>query len=250
MRTNLQNHVNLIIVMLILSAAAPAMAAVDLLLTPTTQTKAITQTVEVTLSAQWDGTPGQQFSAVDAILVWDPTKLQFLNADASTAGYSWLIADFLPDPDGINTSTSDGEALYTVLALPGSPATAPAAPGQLIITKFRFKALTGTPGTVVFLKPSEGAFGRTRVLGPTAGSEVTGNISSTATVTIVQPCSPTVGDVNGDSVIDFADVPAAVDVYLGLDTTPSHMVAADANCDGLDNGLDIQPLLDYLLLWL
>lgn len=232
-------------------AVAPSTnAAVDLLLTPELQIKAAGQTVEVTLKAQWNGSPGQQFSAVDAILSWDPAHLQFTGFDTSTAGYPWFIADFLNDPDGINASLADGNGLFTALANPGSPATAPAAPGSITIARFHFQTLSGTASTAVQLLPTFGVFGRTRVLGPTAGSDITGNIASMANVTIVAPCSPTVGDVNGDMFITCADIASAVDVYLGFDTTPAHIVAADANCDGFANGLDIQPLVNYILLWL
>lgn len=239
------------IALVLFGAGAPfASATVDLILTPSLQIKATGQTVEVTLSAQWNGTPGQQFSAVDAILTWDPNHLQFTGFDTSMAGYTWFIAGFLNDPDGINTTLADGNGLFTALALPGAPATAPAAPGTLIIAKFRFLALTGTASTAIQLLPTLGTFGRTRVLGSTAGSDITGNIATSALVTIIEPCSPTVGDIDGDSFITFADIADAVDVYLGLDTTPAHVTAADANCDGFANGLDIQPLVNYILLWL
>ncbi len=231
-------------------APATVLGTVDLFLSPSLQTRATGQIVEVTLSAQWNGTPGQQFSAIDSILSWNPAHLQFLNSDVSMAGYSWFISGFLNDPDGINTTFADGDGLFTVLAFPGMPATAPAAPATMIIAKFRFLALVGTPATPVQLLPTLGTFGRTRVLGPTAGSDVTGNTATSAVVTIVQPCSPFVGDIDGDTFITFADVAAAVDVYLGIDTTPAHITAADANCDGQANGLDIQPLTDYVLLWL
>lgn len=235
---------------LVLLLPASAWGKVDLILSPTTQTKATGQLVEVTLSAQWDGTPGQQFSAADIILHWDTAHLTYQSFSVSGAGYSWFVAGFLNDPDGINTTLADGDGLFTVLALPGVPATAPAAPATLLIAKFTFLATGGTPGTVISMPATQGAFGQTRVLGATAGSVVTGSISSTATVTVVQPCSPTVGDVDGNSMIDWDDIQAAVDVYLGFDTNPAHMIAADANCDGLDNGLDVQPLTDYVLLWL
>lgn len=63
----------------------------------------------------------------------------------------------------------------------------------------------------------------------------------------LHPCSPGVGDVNGDLSVDLADVAPAVDVLLGLDTEPGHVAAVDANCDGLADGADIQPFVDYLL---
>lgn len=227
-----------------------AVASVDMILTPSNQSRAVGQFVDVTLSIQANGPVAEQSSGLDAILQWDPTKLDFVSADTSVAGYPWFVAGFLPNPDGLNTTLTDGDGMYTVLASPGSPALAPTAPGVLVVVKFRFLALAASSGTVVELLPSFGSFSRTRVLGSTAGSEITGDISSTATVKIIAPCSPTVGDVDGNTVIDAADIPAAVDVYLGFDTNPAHIIAADANCDGLANGDDIQLFIEYVYLWL
>lgn len=57
-----------------------------------------------------------------------------------------------------------------------------------------------------------------------------------------------VGDVNGDDVIDMADVNAAVQVLLVPDdATPEERAAVNANCDAVVDGRDIQPLVD---LWL
>lgn len=58
-----------------------------------------------------------------------------------------------------------------------------------------------------------------------------------------------VGDVNGDDVIDMADVNAAVQVLLAPDdATPEQRAAVDANCDTVVDGRDIQPLVELWLL--
>ncbi len=228
------------------------LASVDMILSPTPQTKAVGQIVEITLSVRASGAVPEQFSGLDAILSWDSTKLQFINADTSVAGYPWLQAGFFNNPDGLNNppNPTAGKGDYTVLAIPGSPAVAPVGPAELIVVKFRFQAIGGTPGTVVTLLPTFGTFSRTRVYGPTPGSDVTGNINTSVTIKIVAPCSPTVGDVNGDTVITAADIDAAIAVYLGFDTNPAHIVAADANCDGLANGADIQLFIEYVWIFL
>ena len=53
------------------------------------------------------------------------------------------------------------------------------------------------------------------------------------------PCIP--GDMNRDGVVDLADVPAFVDVVLGIDTSPANRGPADVNRDGVPDGLDVQP---------
>jgi hypothetical protein len=116
-------------------------------------------------------------AAVDLILSWNPAQLQFLQAIPGSG--PWLVSGFFNDPDGINTSTSDGDALYTLL---GNPLTPPALPPDQVAVTFRFKVLTGGQ---VSLLPSLGAFGKTQVLGTTPGSNLTGAISPPASISAV-----------------------------------------------------------------
>ncbi len=158
---------------LLLAAIAPGQ--VDLVLGPTLQGAPVGSTVEVTLTAAASSPPSvESFAAIDAILSWDPADLEFIEADASA--FPWFVAGFLADPDGINTSIVDGEALYTLLATPGAPASVPPDIDAVI---FRFKVLDAG---VVSLKPSSGTFGKTRVLSTVPGQEITGDISATATI--------------------------------------------------------------------
>jgi hypothetical protein len=156
--------------LLLLSALSTG--TVDLALGPATQSAPVGSTIEVTLTAS--AATAEGVTAIDAILSWDPAELQFLEADASLQ--PWFIAGFLPDPDGINASIADGEALYTVLSAPGSPA---GVPPDLDAVLFRFQVLgSGT----ISLKPSSGTFAKTRVLGLLPGEEITGGLSGPAAV--------------------------------------------------------------------
>ncbi len=56
------------------------------------------------------------------------------------------------------------------------------------------------------------------------------------------------GDVNDDGEIDPADISPFIDVLLGTDTDPEHILRSDLNCDSAANGLDIQPFVDLLLI--
>jgi len=55
------------------------------------------------------------------------------------------------------------------------------------------------------------------------------------------------GDLNGDGDVTTADIPDFVNVLLGVDTIPPHVVAADVNCDGLADGRDVKPFTVLLL---
>jgi len=54
------------------------------------------------------------------------------------------------------------------------------------------------------------------------------------------------GDINGDGVVDTADLPILMAVLLGSDTTPAHVAASDVNQDGAVNGRDTQAFVDSI----
>ena len=169
---------------------------VDLTFLPTFDVVRTGDQFDVRVYATSAGSDPQDVGAIDMILNWDPGVLDLVSGTTAGAGYTWFISGFLPDQDGINANLHDGNALYTVMAQPGNPAYAPPPPGLHVAT-FRFQALTTTSGTAVAFTPILGLYGRTRVLEyEPANSNVTGDISSTAIIKVIQPCSPVVGDVN------------------------------------------------------
>ena len=145
--------------------------SVDLVLGPPAQVAAPGSTIDVTLTAS-SATP-ETLSAIDAILSWDPAELELLGADASS--YPWFVTGFLPDPGGINLDTTDGEALFTMLASLAVPA---AVPPDILAVTFQFKVLASGS---VSLKPTSGV-SATRVLSTVIGQEITGDISAVAAV--------------------------------------------------------------------
>lgn len=58
----------------------------------------------------------------------------------------------------------------------------------------------------------------------------------------------TTGDIDGNGLANLADIPSFVAVLLGTDTIPSHVIAADMNCDGLANGRDAQGFVNRIQL--
>ena len=194
----------------------------------------------------------QLMRAADVVFTWDPTKLQFLGIINTFPGTIPALSSPLPanDPYHLNGATippTDGNGYYRWWANLGQPVTV-TNQGSLMTT-FQFTALAPTAGTIVDVADFGGnPVLYTRVLGSAeAGTVVTGTLGS-AEVMIFGRCSPTVGDVNGDGDDDWDDVAAAVQVLVGLDTNPAHIVATDANCDGVADGRDIQPLIDLWLL--
>ena len=153
------------------------LSQVNLVLGPAVQAAPVDSIIEITLTAEAASPPTpEDLTAIDAILSWVPTELTLIDA---TPGYPWFAAGFFADPDGINDDLLDGEALYTVLAAPGAPATVPP---DILVATFRFTVLQAGE---VSLLPTAGVFGRTRVLSVTPGLEITGDISATAQVDIL-----------------------------------------------------------------
>ncbi len=147
---------------------------VDLPLSPSAQTAVAGQIITVELYAVAAAT--ESITAVDAIVAWDPARLELLSA--AIGDFPVFVNGFLPDPDGINDDITDGEALYTALAPPTTPAVVP--PDLLVVT-FSFKVLTSA---CVSLTPSVGTFGKTRVIGTVPGVEITGVISGAVSLEV------------------------------------------------------------------
>ena len=168
-----------------LCSSAPAQD-VDLALTPGSQIVTIGDTVEVQLFALASGTQNIDFAAIDALLDYDPNFLLLTGVDDTNATENWFASSFLPDPDGINNSIADGDAIYTALSAPGIPAVAP--PAGTLVTTLQFVALQETLGTPVSFLPAMGVFGSTAVYSyHQAGVELTGDINSVAMVRVIAP---------------------------------------------------------------
>jgi hypothetical protein len=154
----------------------------DFLLSPLNQTVPLGATIEIKVSLSSTTQDGQAFDSLDLIFSWDPTRLDFLSSTQAGAGYSFFIAGFLPNPDGINLNLDDGLAMFTALGPPGLQQIAPEAPDSDIVTTLRFKTLAPASGTLVDIVPTFGAISKSRVL--LGGAAVTGSLDATAAITI------------------------------------------------------------------
>jgi hypothetical protein len=147
-------------------ALAQTSGPVDVALSPQVQCVPAGSVADVRLVLS-SNTP-VSIGAVDLLLSWNPAQLQYVQSFVTSPG--WLVGSFLPDPDGINLTLTDGNGLFTLLASPFSP---PALPPAVNAVTFRFKVLQSGSLSVL---PNLGAFGKTQVLGVTPGSVLTGNL--------------------------------------------------------------------------
>jgi hypothetical protein len=174
-----------------LLALAPQASAqlADLELIPDDSYVEVGDHIDIQIIVLASGATDVNFSAIDALLDYDPVHIQLLSNDDTFSAEAWFASTFLPDPDGINADITDGDAIYTALAAPGPPAIAP--PGGAIVTTLRFLALTPTPATTISFLPSMGAFGVTEVYAYNQpGGVVTGDFSDTAVVHIAEEPLP------------------------------------------------------------
>jgi len=59
-------------------------------------------------------------------------------------------------------------------------------------------------------------------------------------------CSVSLGDVNGDTIVNILDLVQIANYILGLQT-PTYPCAADYNGDGIVNILDLVQITNYIL---
>ena len=71
-------------------------------------------------------------------------------------------------------------------------------------------------------------------------------LKGTTTYTIVFP-EVLIGDVNGDSDVNIADVTALVNIILGKYSADYNLKAADVNQDGLTTVADVTTLVNIIL---
>lgn len=187
---------------------------VDLPLSPSAQTAVAGQIISVDLYAVAAAT--ESITAVDAIVAWDPARLELLSA--AIGDFPVFVNGFLPDPDGINDDITDGEALYTALAPPTTPAVVP--PDILVVT-FSFKVLTSA---CVSLTPSVGTFGKTRVIGTVPGVEITGVISGAVSLEVPGAWVDLGNGLPGTGGLE----PAIVGEGNLLDCEPATLIMTDA----------------------
>jgi len=213
-------------------------ALVDLELQPAHQQVGMGDVVEIQIVARAP-TP-QCINGIDAIIAWDPNVLTLTGHDQTDAGYVWLTAGFLNDPDDINDDLSDGDGLFTALAFPGNPAFAD--PNGLVVTTLRFEPVALSSGTVVRFLSQLGQFGHTRVL---CGGNITGDISSTAIVEVFPCPGPCPADIDDSGLVDQSDLGILLSAFGKCDGQPGFDPLADLDCSDCIDQSDLGILLSF-----
>jgi hypothetical protein len=134
------------------------MAAVDFELRAVAPAAAKGAMLDIELYAQSDSGMNEPLSAVDAVIVWEGSKLELTGATPNPS-HSWLIAGLLDDSgaDGLNDSLADGDAFFQAVTLSPIPTVDP-----YLITTLHFAALERTEGAWVALEYERGTFSGTR----------------------------------------------------------------------------------------
>jgi hypothetical protein len=160
-----------------LLAAPAAHANINLEFRPAVQTTFVGDIFSVDLYAVSDDLSDQTTAAAQVIITWDTTFVQLLGLD--NTGTPMTTASFFgPEPYGLNSSLTDGDAMWIGLAPPGNPV--PATPLGTFLTSFNFVALAPTfPGTTLIdIAATGGMNGHTIVYdGTTPNTDVTGTLT-------------------------------------------------------------------------
>ncbi len=209
---------------------------VDLGFSPADQTAKVGDIVDVAVVAVSTGPASEEFWVLEAIFQWDASVLELLGNDDSGSEAAWLYSGFDGAVDGINDTWADGDAFYAAFAPPSVPAVAPIAPGDLVVTTLRFRVLAETQATELRFVPLMGEFAETHVLtmGP---ADVTGDISSTASVSTPNGGTECPADIDGDGEVNVEDF-----LFLLNAWGPNPGSPADIDGDGVV-GID-----DFLIL--
>lgn len=229
---------------MIVAAMATSAANADslgLVLRPSASLVTAGQTVDVRLAVKYQTTgpfvapQAQSFLALDVVLSWDPTKLQFLGL--SSTGSIPMLFSYLPAPaqdyTGLNefNPPRDGDLFYTGATPLGQPRNVTEADAQ--VTTFRFRVLGTWASTEVRALPSRTvlAYAETIVYdGTTPGLGVTG----TLTPAQVRQC---IADLDRTGGVDGADLALLLAAYGQPSAT------ADLDKSGTVDGADLGLLL-------
>lgn len=194
-------RVRLLVAALITSGGARAPAAVNLELNPLSQAVSLGDTFEVVLDAVSADGENQEFLSVQAVIVWDASRLEFVGlrslcppAPCAPDTYAWFSSGLPNDAlgDGINLSLTDGDLVYVAFGpfVPEEPRPVATASG-LHVVAFRFRAV-GVGLASVEIVSARGRNTRTLV---DSGGNVLGTIGPPASAAVIACFPPTVAGV-------------------------------------------------------
>lgn len=171
-------------VALVFTAMGQASALVNLEWRPAQSTVAVGESVYLDLYAVSDNSAGDEISAIEVVMLWDPTTIDFWGVVNEPLDY-WLNDGFMSMNGGFNDDPYfDGDALYTAWANLGENVLV--SNTGLYCATFEWVALQPTSGTQVTLPASYGGVTSMIYDGMTIGNNIAGNLgSATIAVTAV-----------------------------------------------------------------
>lgn len=223
--------------------AAGAQANIDLTWSPPAHSVNVGDQLTIKLVVVSDNQTNQSIGALDALITWDTTYLDFIGSDQAGIPYPWSQTGFFPEPDGINANLNDGEIKFTALASPFSAPYAPPPPG-MPVTNLKFKAKVPTPLTKIQYKATSGQYGKTAVYDFfVANLNVTGDFSDPGVVAI--GCKTCPGDANGDQAVNQSDLGILLAAYGCCFADACYAPCADFDLDGCVTQSDLGILLAF-----
>ena len=215
-----------------LLASNAAAQAIDMSLVPNASSVSVCDTLEIDLVVNTNG-GAQTFDAIDAVLSWDPQQLTLVGHQMGEDS-NFFFWGFLPDPDGVNDTLLDGDAIFSGLVTPGQTVTVPPAPTELTVGTLIFEVSGAAPTASIELLSTIGVFGESRVL--LNGANLLGTLGPAAVV----PSGTFPGDIDENGTVNFDDLSILLGTWgaCTLDCCP-----ADFNHDGVIDFADLAVLL-------
>ncbi len=165
------------------AATSSAWGNINVELRPVNQTVSVGTLVNIGLYLVSDQPTDQYFAAAQVIITWNTSRLQLLGL-TNVGAIPLLVSSFGAEPYGLNTSLSDGDAMWLGYAPLGNPVAATSS--GTLLTTLRFQALSISGFTPVGIAPTAGnPPGSTVVFdGAVPGLSVTGSLTG-ATIQII-----------------------------------------------------------------
>jgi len=141
--------------------------------------------VQVALYVKSNNGIDQSFSSVSLVMQWDAAQLRLVGT-IDNGPYMWLSSSFPNDSalDGLNDTFDDGNGLYQALGRLAPSPPAVATTSGLLVTTFRFEALS-SGATSVLILPQIGSTETKIVDVNPAGLNITGSLGTPASVQVV-----------------------------------------------------------------
>jgi len=164
-----------------------ASANVDLEWRPSQATIGVGESLFVDLYAVADNPTGHLISAIDAIILWDPSYLDFWGLVGDPQPY-WMVDGFLDAPGGINDDPYfDGDAMYTAWANFGEDVLV--TQDGLLCATFEWRGLQITDLTEVTIPALCGQAATAVYDGTSGNNDIKGELGGIEVTIVPEPCA-------------------------------------------------------------